>query len=329
MNFAGDATGPAGLPLALFMIETIRSGSSNGIGFSSTALTTEKIAVLTPMPSISAASAVNVKPGLSRNPLSACFRSSSSVLIRVTRDRRAACSCAGREARRRASPRSETRAARLLGDLPVLLLAEPLQRLLVDDPPVEHVDLAIGVIRIARIVRDHADRRAVGVKLREERHHRLAVLRVEVTGRLVGEQDRRPADERAGDRDALLLAAGKLRRVVPQAMRHAHALERLEHALLAFLLAQAGAIRQRQFDVLEDREVADQVERLEDEADLAVADLRPLRVIELLDRRAVQPIPATARRIEQPQDRQQRRLAAAGRPFDRDVVALVDVEVNA
>src|SRR5690606_5751194 len=249
--------GPAGLPLVLFMIETIRSGSSNGIGFSSTALTTEKIAVLTPMPSVSAASAVNAKPALPRTPSSACARSSSSVLIRVTPDRaacscardRASCSCAGREARRRASPRSETRAARLLGDLPVLLLAEPLQRLLVDDPPVEHVDLAVRVIRVARIVRDHADRRAVGVQLGEERHHRLAVLRVEVTGRLVREQDRRLADQRTRDRDALLLTARKLRRVVAQPVRHTHALEGLEHALLAFLLADAGAIRQRQLDV--------------------------------------------------------------------------------
>ena len=34
--------------------------------------------------------------------------------------------------------------------------------------------------------------------------------RVEVSGRLVGDQDHRPVDERAGDRDALLLATGEL-----------------------------------------------------------------------------------------------------------------------
>ena len=37
-----------------------------------------------------------------------------------------------------------------------------------------------------------------------------------------------------------------------------------------------AAVGQRQLDVLVDGEVADQVERLEDEADLAVADARPL-----------------------------------------------------
>ena len=43
-------------------------------------------------------------------------------------------------------------------------------------------------------------------------------MRVEVAGRLVGEHHRRPRDERAGDRDALLLAAGELRRPVRAAL---------------------------------------------------------------------------------------------------------------
>ena len=60
-----------------------------------------------------------------------------------------------------------------------------------------------------------------------------------------------------------------------------HPLERVDHALLALLRAHAVAVRQRQLDVLEDREVADQVERLEDEADLPVADARALRRVEV------------------------------------------------
>ena len=39
---------------------------------------------------------------------------------------------------------------------------------------------------------------------------------VEIAGRLVGDQDGRLGHERAGDGDALLLAAGKLRRIVRQ-----------------------------------------------------------------------------------------------------------------
>ena len=42
------------------------------------------------------------------------------------------------------------------------------------------------------------------------RHDLDAGLRVEIPGRLVGEQNRGVVDERAGDRDALALAAGEL-----------------------------------------------------------------------------------------------------------------------
>ena len=44
--------------------------------------------------------------------------------------------------------------------------------------------------------------------------HLLRGARVEVAGRLVGEQDARRVGDRARDRDALLLAARKLRRPV-------------------------------------------------------------------------------------------------------------------
>lgn len=45
---------------------TILSGSGAATGFRRTRLTTEKIAVLVPMPSVSAARAVRVNPGLRR-----------------------------------------------------------------------------------------------------------------------------------------------------------------------------------------------------------------------------------------------------------------------
>src|SRR4051812_49141749 len=57
------------------MNTTTRSASGTAIGFSSTALTTEKIAVLAPMPSVSAATAARVKAGLCANMRSDCLRS--------------------------------------------------------------------------------------------------------------------------------------------------------------------------------------------------------------------------------------------------------------
>ena len=45
----------------------------------------------------------------------------------------------------------------------------------------------------------------------KRREHMVRGLRIEISGRLVGEQEARPIGDRAGDRDALLLAAGKFR----------------------------------------------------------------------------------------------------------------------
>ena len=166
------------------------------------------------------------------------------------------------------------------------------------------------------------------VQLAQQVHHRLAVLGVEVAGGLVGQQDRRLPADGTGDGDALLLTAGELRGQVLGAVGHADALERGVDAL-APLVRLHAAVDERQLDVLEHREVADQVEALEDEADLAVADPGPLRHRQLGHFLAVQPVLAVGRRVEQAEDRQQRGLAAARRPGDGDVLALLDLHVDA
>src|SRR5688572_14786080 len=63
------------------------------------------------------------------------------------------------------------------------LFLVPLAAIFLDDAAVEEMDAAIGVARVTRIVRDHADRRAFAVQLAQQLHDRFAVLRVEVTGR--------------------------------------------------------------------------------------------------------------------------------------------------
>ena len=135
------------------------------------------------------------------------------------------------------------------------------------------MDRSLGVTRKAWIVGHHADRRAALVQLAEESHDCLAVLRVEVSRRLVGEEDQRLARYGPRDGDALLLAARELRGIMLDAVRHAHTLERLLHPL-APLGRRHPAVGERQLDVLVDGEVTDQVEGLEDESDLAVPDAR-------------------------------------------------------
>ena len=83
-------------------------------------------------------------------------------------------------------------------------------------------DLAVGEEQHAvrprcrtRIVRDHDDRLAVLVdRAAQELEDLGSRLRVEVPGRLVREEDRRLRDERACDRDPLLLAARELGRAM-------------------------------------------------------------------------------------------------------------------
>src|SRR5664279_4645456 len=101
------------------------------------------------------------------------------------------------------------------------------------------------------------------------------------------------------------------------AMSHADLLERLLHALFALGSAEA-TIGQRQFHILLDREVADEVEALKDEADLTIADAGPLRETKVCDRMAVEGIASPRRCIQQPQDGEQRGFATARRAGDRE-----------
>ena len=112
-------------------------------------------------------------------------------------------------------------------------------------------------------------------------------LAVEIAGRLVGEQHVGVGDDRAGDGDALLLAAGKLgRRMVPPVLE-ADLVER-RHRRLAPLRLVLAAIEQGQLDILERVGAGEQVEALEDEAEIAAAEQRALVAVERLDRHALE-----------------------------------------
>ncbi len=200
--------------------------------------------------------------------------------------------------------------------------------LLLDDAAVEDVDGALGVAREARVVRDHDDGGAGAVERVEQLHHGVAVLGIEVTRGLVGEEDGRGAGEGAGDGDALLLTAGELGGQVLGAVAHADLLEGLGHALLA-LAGGHAAVGEGQLDVLIDREVADEVEGLENEADLAVADAGALGERQALDGAAVEDVGAVGRGVEEAEDGKEGGLAATGRAGDGDILALADVHVDA
>src|SRR3984885_6241070 len=169
------------------------------------------------MPRESVNAAVMAKPGLRRNCRSAYCTSLSNFPI-------AASPSALDLSDYRHTPASRLRIY-LCGA--VLLNLQQLlgrQLSLGNDLAVEEVYLAVCVAGEARIVGHHADGRAFLVQLGEQLHHRFAILRVQVSGGLVGQQDGRRTGQRAGHSDTLLLTAGELRGVVAHAVRHPDAL---------------------------------------------------------------------------------------------------------
>src|SRR5262249_11202334 len=76
--------------------------------------------------------------------------------------------------------------------------------------PVLHDEDAGGELRDVGFVRHQDDGDAGAAQLLEESHDLEAGARVEVAGRLVGQDDLGRGDERARDGDALLLAAREL-----------------------------------------------------------------------------------------------------------------------
>jgi hypothetical protein len=106
------------------------------------------------------------------------------------------------------------------------------------------------------------------VEPREQVHDVQRQVRVEVAGRLVGDQQRRPGRDGAGDADALLLARGQHDRRQVFLAEQPDLVERRPHPAAGLAGARAGD-HQRQADVVEHRPVAQQLVVLEHHADMA------------------------------------------------------------
>ena len=111
-----------------------------------------------------------------------------------------------------------------------------------------------------------------GVDLAQQVHDLEREIRIEIAGRLVGETQRRIVDERARDRDALLLAAREIVRIGVHAVLQAHPLQDLERAA-SLLRGRHAEDLGHERDVLEHRAARNQLEVLEDEPDAAAVFL--------------------------------------------------------
>ncbi|MCY1444794.1 hypothetical protein D9M71_612800 [compost metagenome] len=174
---------------------------------------------------------------------------------------------------------------------------------------------------------DHDDGGAGGVDLFQQFHHPTGHLAVQVAGRFVGQQQARAAGQGAGDGGALLLAAGQFGGVMLHARAQAHLAQRTFDALLA-LAGRHAAVAQRHVDVVEQVQVGDQVEALEDETDLLVAQAAAGVVAQLAHVLPIEHVGAAGEGFQQAGDIEEGGLARAGRAADRDVVALAHMQVQ-
>src|SRR3712207_4069681 len=156
-------------------------------------------------------------------------------------------------------------------------LEELLRRALLDDVAVVDEDDPVAhLAREPHLVGHDGHRHPVPREVAHDVQHLPDHLRVQRRGRLVEEHELGLHRQRPGDRHALLLAARQVGGVRVGLRRDAHALEQLLRALAGTGLREPLHLDRSQGDVLHDRLVGEQVELLEDHADLGPHLGRPL-----------------------------------------------------
>ena len=177
--------------------------------------------------------------------------------------------------------------------------------LLLDPAAVHHHDPVGHRRRFDLIVSDEDRRHAeLALDAADLGAHREPQPGVEVRQRLVEQQQMRPLDQGAGERHALLLAAGKLAR--PPIEQDIDAHERGDLARAALGVGPFDRLEaQREHDVVEHRHVGIERVGLEHDADIAAPRL------DVVDPRAVERDLAARRLVDPREHHQCRRLAAA------------------
>ena len=166
-----------------------------------------------------------------------------------------------------------------------------------DQCAIGHLDDAIDVLDHEGIVRGSNDGDAGGGDVAQELEDLGTGGGIEFTRRFVGDQQWRLVAERAGDGDALLLAAGEFVGSVVGTRAEADEVQQFVGAAVTFAKANTGDA-EREFNVLGGGEEREQAEGLEDEADLVATQLGHLRIAVAGDVSAVDRDGAMGRLIE-------------------------------
>ena len=182
---------------------------------------------------------------------------------------------------------------------------------------VEH-DFALRAGGDERIVRHDDDCSALLVQLTEQVEHDLLIPLIEIAGRLVGENQLRVVDERAGDAHALLLTAGQLAGQVMRTLLQPHSFQRF-HRLL---LIDYRMVVLRHHHVLHRRQMRHEVKLLEHESDHVLAHIGELAGVQILQPAAFEHDGTLRRRIHAADHVHQRGFAGTGRADNRQPLPL-------
>src|SRR5438874_2853940 len=136
-------------------------------------------------------------------------------------------------------------------------------------PTVTQLNDAVAVAGIFLRMGHLNDGRALGVQLLKKLHDLFTLARVQVAGRFVGENQFRAGDDRARHANELLLATGELTRIQIFFPDDLKAVERICYHGRALAPADFP-IRQRDFEILVDRQIIEQMILLEHESDVLV-----------------------------------------------------------
>ena len=174
---------------------------------------------------------------------------------------------------------------------------------------------ALGKGRNFGVVRDEDKRSSsIAIQFEHDLYDRAARLGIEIAGRLIGEKNLGTVDERAGQRDALLFPAGKLRRIMIDAFGQANAPEQIQAELARAAIAPK---LHRNCDVLQRRQGWDELEILKYKPDMLVANAGSFIFSRLAQCDSIQKHGARRWPIQSGTKTEQRRLSAARRPEDR------------
>src|SRR6266478_2155373 len=195
------------------------------------------------------------------------------------------------------------------------------------NPAVLQLDNAASIRGVSLGVCDLDDGRTRVIQTFEELHDLFALCGMEIPRRLIREDQFRTENHRARHADKLLLAAGELVREKVFLANDVEAIERVANQAYAFFVRHVF-VGERDFQVLEYRQIVDQVIALKHEPDVRFMQLVAFLDVELMHCFAQEVVVAAPRPIEHSDDAQQRGLSRPRGAHNRDKLARLNIQID-